>query len=153
MALPIPLTAKAAVLTDISQDYVVKDDHPVKQPSELSPGECLVKLEYSGVCHSDLHVRKNEWGRKPELPLVGGHEGVGHVVAIGEHSEVGSIKIGDRVGVKWIGTICMRCAPINHHVQGALPTILGHSCEMCRKGYESCTSLLNTPEQRPDIRA
>lgn len=121
-SLSVPLTAKAAVLSEINQPYVIKEDHPVKQPSELAPGECLVKLEYAGVCHSDLHVSKADWSRKPIIPLVGGHEGVGYVVAIGEHSPDGPVKIGDRVGIKWIGNVCLRC-------------------EMCRKGNESCCLL------------
>ena len=103
----IPLTQKAAVLEDPSKPYVIKTDHPVKQPSELAPGECLVKLEYSGVCHSDLHIRNAEWAVKSKLPLVGGHEGIGRVVAIGEHGG-DTVKIGDRVGIKWIGKVCGR---------------------------------------------
>ena len=102
----IPRTAKAAVLSDVKGAYIIKDDHPVKQPSELKPGECLIKLEYSGVCHSDLHVKKGDWSRPPILPLVGGHEGVGRIVAIGENSRAGPVKIGDRVGIKWIGEVC-----------------------------------------------
>ncbi|KAF9469457.1 chaperonin 10-like protein [Collybia nuda] len=121
----IPLTARTAITTGFDQEYVIKDDHPVKQPSELNPGECLVKLDYTGVCHSDIHVGRGEWAWKAPLPLIGGHEGVGHVVAIGEHSEAGSVKVGDRVGVKWIGRICM-------------------SCEMCRKGHESCCPISRT---------
>ena len=107
MSFTIPLTAKAAVLNEVGQAYVLQKDYPVKRPSELAPGECLVKLEYSGICHSDVHIQRGNWPYKPILPLIGGHEGVGHVVAIGEHSDT-SIKIGDRVGVKWISTVCMR---------------------------------------------
>lgn len=118
MQTPIPLTQKAAVLEDYDKDIVIKIDHPVVQPSELKPNECLIKLEYSGVCHSDLHIRKADWSRKSILPLVGGHEGIGRIVAIGDHSHAGGAKIGDRVGVKWIGGVCGRC-------------------EMCRKGHES----------------
>ena len=109
MQTPIPLTQKAAVLEDYEKDIVIKTDHPVVQPSELKPNECLVKLEFSGVCHSDLHIRKADWARKSILPLVGGHEGIGRVVAIGDHSHAGAVKIGDRVGVKWIGGVCGRC--------------------------------------------
>lgn len=108
MAIEIPLTAKAAVLNEIGNGYVLVEDYPVKQPSELAPGECLIKLDYSGVCHSDIHIQRGTWPVSPELPVVGGHEGVGHVVAIGEHSTA-SIKIGDRVGVKWIGRVCAKC--------------------------------------------
>ncbi|KAL0947800.1 hypothetical protein HGRIS_013873 [Hohenbuehelia grisea] len=118
MATSVPRTGRAAVLFDFSKDVQVIDDHPVKQPSDLAPGECLVKVDYSGVCHSDLHIRHGEWARKAPLPLVGGHEGIGHVVAIGEHTTYSPIKVGDRVGLKWIAKACLRC-------------------EMCRKGAES----------------
>lgn len=104
-SLTIPLTQKAAILEAHNAPFVIKTDHPVKQPSELAPGECLIKLEYSGVCHSDLHVRNADWARKSKLPLIGGHEGIGRVVAIGAHSG-STVKIGDRVGVKWIGNVC-----------------------------------------------
>ncbi|KAG5652129.1 hypothetical protein H0H81_006205 [Sphagnurus paluster] len=102
MAFEIPTTARAAVLSEFNQPYSLRTDYPVKQPAELAPGECLVKIEYSGVCHSDLHIKKGDWTFKPTLPLIGGHEGVGRVVAIGEHSDAGPIKLGDRVGLKWI---------------------------------------------------
>lgn len=44
---------------------------------------------------------------KPPLPLVGGHEGIGRVVAIGEHTENLEVKIGDWVGIKWIAKVCV----------------------------------------------
>ncbi|KAG6867111.1 hypothetical protein C0993_006659 [Termitomyces sp. T159_Od127] len=111
--LAIPKTAKAAVLNTRGEKYVFKDEYPVKQPSELLPGECLVKLEYSGVCRSDLHVKQGDWRKKSILPLIGGHEAVGRVVAIGEHSDAGTLKIGDRVGLKWIADVC--CAQSKTH--------------------------------------
>lgn len=113
----IPLTQKVAILEAHNTPYVIKTDYPVKQPSELASGECLIKLEYSGVCHSDLHICNADWASKSKLPLIGGHEGIGRVVAIGEHSG-STVKVGDRVGVKWIGKVCGQC-------------------EMCRKGNES----------------
>jgi propanol-preferring alcohol dehydrogenase len=104
-AIDIPKTQKAAVLEDFASPYAIKTNHPVKQPSELAPGECLIKLEYTGVCHSDLHIRNADWPTKAKLPLVGGHEGIGRVVAVGEHS-AGNVKVGDRVGMKWIANVC-----------------------------------------------
>jgi propanol-preferring alcohol dehydrogenase len=55
----IPLTQKAAILEahNLNTPYIIRTDYPVKQPSKLAAGECLITLEYSGVCHSDLHVR------------------------------------------------------------------------------------------------
>ena len=67
----------------------------------------MVNIKYSGVCHSDLHVRDADWPRiKLVLPLIGGHEGVGVVVAIGEHTVDTAVKIGDHVGLKWVAGVC-----------------------------------------------
>ncbi|KAJ7500498.1 chaperonin 10-like protein [Mycena galericulata] len=117
----IPRTARAAVIAVLDQDLVLKDDQPVIQPSELAPGECLVKIDYAGVCHSDLHVKEGGWGPL-ELPRVAGHEGIGHIVAIGEHTVGSPVKIGDRVGIKWIANVCLKC-------------------EMCRTGNEPCCTM------------
>ncbi|KAH7177198.1 hypothetical protein DER46DRAFT_621176 [Fusarium sp. MPI-SDFR-AT-0072] len=85
----------------------VKD---IETPSP-SAGEVLVKLSHSGVCHSDLSIMKNSWGLPFSLPntQVGGHEGVGTVVQIGEGADIHGFAIGDRVGVKWLRDICGSC--------------------------------------------
>lgn len=102
----IPKTQKAAVLHEPKGDYRIETNWPVTQPNELKPGQCLVKLEYSGVCHSDLHIKNVDWGRAPPMPLIGGHEGVGTVVAIAEHTNNPAVKVGDRVGLKFIAGVC-----------------------------------------------
>jgi len=117
MSSQIPKTQKAAVLHKAGAEYSIETSWPVTQPNELKPGECLVKLEYSGVCHSDLHIAKGDWGFAPKVPLIGGHEGVGVVVAIGEHTHNPAVKVGDRVGLKWLAGVC-------------------DICEMCRSGHE-----------------
>ncbi|KAJ7061554.1 hypothetical protein C8F01DRAFT_1137744 [Mycena amicta] len=114
----IPLTARAAVITAFDQELLLKDDQPVVQAAQLAPGQCLVKMQFAGVCHSDLHVKEGGWG-PVKFPLVGGHEGIGHVVAIGEHTARSPVKVGDRVGIKWIANACL-------------------NCEMCRTGNEPC---------------
>jgi propanol-preferring alcohol dehydrogenase len=101
----IPKTQRAAVLYELKGDYRIEKDWPVTQPNELKPGQCLVNMQYSGVCHSDIII-KNRDTVPPECPFVGGHEGVGVVVAIGEHTQNSVIKIGDRVGVKYIAKVC-----------------------------------------------
>lgn len=98
----IPETQIAAVVPDINEDIKFQDDSPVVQPSELGPGECLVKIECTGVCHTDLHAKQGDWPVKPIHPLIGGHEGVGTIVAIGEDTQDSVVKIGDRVGIKWL---------------------------------------------------
>ena len=66
------------------------------------PDEVLVNIKYSGVCHTDLHAVNGDWPIPTKLPLVGGHEGAGVVVARGEL--VKDIEIGDHAGIK------VRCA-------------------------------------------
>lgn len=74
MSISVPKVQRAAIIKQFGQDLTLETEHLVKQPSELAPGECLIKLEYAGVCHSDLHAKRGDWGRKPTLPRVGGHE-------------------------------------------------------------------------------
>jgi alcohol dehydrogenase, propanol-preferring len=77
---------------------------PVKKPG---PGQLLVHVKYSGVCHSDVHAMKADWDVPAQLPLVGGHEGVGEVVAIGDGVE--GWDLGDWTGIKWINNACRKC--------------------------------------------
>lgn len=117
MSAQLPSTQKVAIVLKSGEKVNIKNDHPVKAPSELAPGECLVKMECSGVCHTDLHAALGDWPVKPMSPLIGGHEGVGIIVAIGEHTQNSPVKIGQRVGIKWIADSC-------------------RDCEFCRKGLE-----------------
>lgn len=69
---------------------------------------------HSGVCHSDLAIMTNTWKMMP-YPTpegqVGGHEGVGKIVKMGPGAEASSgvLKVGDRVGIKWMAGICGAC--------------------------------------------
>jgi len=74
---------------------------PVQKPG---PDEVLINIKYSGVCHTDLHAVNGDWPLATKLPLVGGHEGAGVVVALG--SLVEDIAIGDYAGVKvWLNIL------------------------------------------------
>jgi alcohol dehydrogenase, propanol-preferring len=77
---------------------------PVQQPGS---DEVLINIKYSGVCHTDLHAVNGDWPLPTKLPLVGGHEGAGVVVARG--SLVTEVEVGDHVGVKWINGSCLSC--------------------------------------------
>jgi alcohol dehydrogenase, propanol-preferring len=48
----IPKVQTAAIVTSKDEPLLIKKDHPVKQPEDLAPGECLIKLHATGVCHS-----------------------------------------------------------------------------------------------------
>jgi propanol-preferring alcohol dehydrogenase len=106
---------QAAVVESLEKPLVLQ---------EVPVPEILVRIEATGVCHTDLHAAKGDWPVKPKPPLIPGHEGVGHVAALGPG--VRGVKEGDRVGVPWLHTAC-----------GA--------CEYCRTGWETlCQSQINT---------
>ncbi|EKM5066570.1 alcohol dehydrogenase AdhP [Cronobacter turicensis] len=103
---------KAAVVKAFGQPLEIQE---VLVP-EVTPGKVLVKIAATGVCHTDLHAAEGDWPVKPNPPFIPGHEGVGHVVAVGQG--VTHIKEGDHVGVPWLYSAC------------------GH-CEHCLSGWET----------------
>jgi alcohol dehydrogenase, propanol-preferring len=88
---------RVAVVQEFKQPLVI-EDRPIPEPG---PGEVRLKIETSGVCHTDIHAAHGDWPSKPSLPLVPGHEGVGIVEALGEG--VTRVEIGQRVAVPWLG--------------------------------------------------
>lgn len=111
---------KAAVVHAFGEPLRL-EEVPVPAPGRR---EILVKIAASGVCHTDLHAAEGDWPVKPALPFIPGHEGVGHVAAVG--ADVSHVKEGDRVGVPWLYTAC------------------GH-CEHCLSGWETlCPEQQNT---------
>jgi alcohol dehydrogenase (NADP+) len=81
---------------------------------DLQPNDVLIEIKYAGICHSDIHTARGEWG-PVNYPLVPGHEIAGIVTQIG--SEVTKFAVGDRVGV---GCMVDSCG----------------ECDNCRKGEE-----------------
>ena len=75
--------------------------------AEPGPGEVLVKVETSGLCHTDIHAAHGDWPVKPTLPLIPGHEGVGIVEEVGAGRQHAAV--GDRVAMPWLGTACGDC--------------------------------------------
>lgn len=82
------------------------DIRSVPRP-KATPGKIVVKIEASGVCHTDLHAASGDWPVKPNPPFIPGHEGVGFVCEVGEG--VTSVREGDRVGVPWLYSACGCC--------------------------------------------
>lgn len=76
---------------------------PVPQPAQE---QVLLRVHACGVCHTDLHIVDQELP-DPKLPLIMGHEIVGTVVRTGQ--SVDKFKVGDRVGVPWLGHTCGEC--------------------------------------------
>lgn len=91
-------------------------------PDLLGPGDCLIKLNATGLCMSDVHFMLNDWAL-PKMSEVGtqcaGHEGAGVIVKVGP--EVKNMKVGQRAGFKPIQDVC-------------------HTCEYCKSGKDQyCT--------------
>ncbi|GAB3292572.1 alcohol dehydrogenase AdhP [Parasphingorhabdus pacifica] len=94
---------KAAVVHDFAKELAI-DEVAKPQPG---PGEVLVKIETSGLCHTDIHAAHGDWPIKPTLPLIPGHEGVGIVESVGP--DVTEVAEGDRVAIPWLGIACGVC--------------------------------------------
>jgi alcohol dehydrogenase, propanol-preferring len=111
---------KAAVVHAFDRPLSV-EDVPTPVPGS---GEVLVKIETSGLCHTDIHAAHGDWPVKPNPPFIPGHEGVGIVVGLG--AGVWDVAEGDRVAIPWLGWAC-----------GA--------CEYCASGWETlCERQRNT---------
>lgn len=97
------------------------------EPGRLGADEVEVAVEFCGLCHSDLSVLHDEWGNAA-YPLVPGHEVVGRVIASG--SNVGHLRLGQRVGVGWASASCMHCSSClggDHNLcSQTQATIIGH---------------------------
>jgi len=96
-------TMKVAVVRAFGEPLTI-DEVSVPTPG---PGEVLVKVVASGVCHTDLHAADGDWPVKPTLPFVPGHEAAGIVAALGPG--VSRLKEGDPVGVAWLHDACGTC--------------------------------------------
>ena len=91
------LTAKAAVLTKVGAPLEIIEG--IKIPA-LKPGQVLVQMYYSGLCHSQLMEARGLRGEDSWVPHMLGHEGTGKVVKIGKG--VSKVKTGDTVVLGWI---------------------------------------------------
>ena len=73
---------------------------------EVGPADVQIAIRYAGICHSDIHTVRGEWGKVP-YPLTVGHEIVGEVTAVG--SDVTRFQVGQRVGVGCMVNSCREC--------------------------------------------
>jgi len=111
---------KAAVVHSFTEPITIED---VPKPTP-GPDDVVVKVEASGLCHTDIHAAHGDWPVKPKLPFIPGHEGVGIVESAGRN--VKHIKEGDRVAMPWLGYACS-------------------TCEYCTSGWETlCEQQQNT---------
>lgn len=76
------------------------------QRRDVGPKDVLIQIRYAGICHSDIHTVRGEWGQV-KYPLTVGHEIVGEVVEVGD--QVSKHAVGDRVGVGCMVNSCREC--------------------------------------------
>ncbi|MFJ9608395.1 alcohol dehydrogenase AdhP [Kitasatospora sp. NPDC101176] len=100
---------KAAVVHDFTAPLVI-EDRPVPRPA---PHQVRVRIEASGLCHTDIHAAHGDWPVTPNPPFVPGHEGVGVVEEAG--AQVRHVRVGERVAIPWLADACGRC---DHCVSG-----------------------------------
>lgn len=93
----------AAYATQSSEDNLQPLTIERREPG---PRDVQIAIDYCGVCHSDIHMARNEWGFSI-YPLVPGHEIVGHVTAVG--TDVDTFQAGDLVGVGCLVDSCRTC--------------------------------------------
>ena len=96
---------------------------------EPGPGQVLVRIESSGLCHTDIHAAHGDWPVKPKMPLIPGHEGVGKIEVLGEG--VDFLKVGDRVALPWLGRACGRCRYCvgGHETYCVAPAYMGYTID------------------------
>lgn len=79
---------------------------------EPRPDDVVIEIAYSGICHSDIHTARGEWG-PTHSPCVPGHEIVGRVIKVGK--KVKKFKVGDLAGVGCFVDSCGKCSPCKTH--------------------------------------
>lgn len=89
---------------------------------QLEANEVEVEMLYNGLCHTDIHMRDNDW-QISNYPMVAGHEGIGRVRLLG--SAVKTHSVGQLVGVSWIRDSCQQCSACKCGREN-----------ICRKGYQ-----------------
>ena len=92
-----------------------------------------IDIEFCGVCHTDIHYAKNDWGRS-NYPIVPGHEIVGTVRSIGP--DVKDLRLGQRVAVGCFVGSCQHCSSCHADME-----------QYCLNGF---TATYNTPSKDPD---
>jgi len=99
-----PLTSyRAAVVHEFGRPLTL-DTVPA---GGLTAGQVRVRVEATGLCHTDIHAAHGDWPVKPSPPFVPGHEGVGVVAELA--ADVTEVAVGDRVAMPWLGYACGHC--------------------------------------------
>lgn len=112
----------------------------------VGPHDILIEILYSGICHSDIHHVREDWG-KETFPMVPGHEIVGRVIQVGR--DVTTFKPGDYAGVGCMIDSCGACAECSDHFEQYCKDLVltyhdrdpKHGNEVTQGGYSNCIVL------------
>ncbi|KQT01789.1 MULTISPECIES: NAD(P)-dependent alcohol dehydrogenase [unclassified Rhizobium] len=111
----------------LARGYAATDASKPLQPfsferREPNEDDIVIDIKFSGICHSDIHQARNEWGNSI-YPMVPGHEIAGIVTAVG--SKVTKFKVGDRAGVGCFVNSCTKCATRDLDLEHYMPGLIG----------------------------
>ncbi|KAK5467379.1 hypothetical protein LTS15_000351 [Exophiala xenobiotica] len=115
-AVPAPVpTSSAAAVQDGNTKIISTTQRNTPVPKST---QVLVKVNYTGVCASDLHLSRRDLPYLQPTVSIAGHEGTGEIASLGPDVDSTTWKVGDRVAVRWLHKVCLQC-------------------EMCTTGYEN----------------
>ncbi|WP_438751963.1 NAD(P)-dependent alcohol dehydrogenase [Pararhizobium sp. O133] len=111
----------------LARGYAATDASKPLQPfsferREPNDDDIVIDIKFSGICHSDIHQVRNEWGNS-SYPMVPGHEIAGIVTAVG--SKVTKFKVGNRAGVGCFVNSCTQCATRDLDLEHYMPGLIG----------------------------
>ncbi|TPP11761.1 NAD(P)-dependent alcohol dehydrogenase [Rhizobium glycinendophyticum] len=135
--------AKGYAATDASKP-LVPFTFERREPND---DDVVIDIKFSGICHSDIHQARNEWGNST-YPMVPGHEIAGVVTAVG--SKVTQFKVGDRVGVGCFVDSCVHCESRNvdleQYMPGVVPTYNGFEADGVTPTYGGYSNTITVKE-------
>lgn len=135
--------AKGYAATDASKP-LVPFTFERREPND---DDVVIDIKFSGICHSDIHQARNEWGNST-YPMVPGHEIAGVVTAIG--AKVTQFKVGDRVGVGCFVDSCVHCESRNvdleQYMPGVVPTYNGFEADGVTPTYGGYSNTITVKE-------
>ncbi|PSS27065.1 hypothetical protein M430DRAFT_94465 [Amorphotheca resinae ATCC 22711] len=150
---PIPPQSLAAV-----QDAKTKEiSTTLRETPTPTSSQVLVKVKYTGVCASDLHLARRDLPYLQPSVSIGGHEGTGTIVSLGPDADSEVWQVGDRVAVRWLHKVCKLCEPCTTGHENLCPNrkITGKDIEGCFAQYALADShyLVRLPENVKDAEA
>ncbi len=115
---------------------------------DVGPTDVAIEIQFCGICHSDIHFLRGEWGPIP-YPAVAGHEIIGRVTAVG--SDVSKHKVGDTVGVGCLVDSCRTCPSCqedleNYCTTGSTGTYMGEDKHLGGPTYGGYSSAIVVDE-------